>query len=118
VDNKSHLHQLQLTIIFSKKSKNQKGIGYTLIGLGTAAIAVPIIIWSTKPDFVDSIDSPAGGISIIAGLILIPMGAGFLIASGVNKRKGMSVSLINESVPYFQNGTSRSVPSLSIKIGL
>jgi hypothetical protein len=56
------------------------------------------------------------GIGVLSAIGSIP----FFIASGKNKRKGMSLSFKNETAPQFfkRNFTSRSYPSVAFKISL
>jgi len=106
---------------YLQKSKNQRALAYTFLGVGAAAFAIPVIIYASDPYFnAADIISPAGPLSILAGIGLMVASVPVFYAAGNNKRKGMSLSFKNETAPYIQNGSilSKSVPSLSLKIGL
>jgi hypothetical protein len=104
---------------FIQKSKNQRETGFVLLGMGTAAFAIPIIIYASDPEFDPTeISSPVGPLSILIGAVMIVSSVPIFISAGNNKRKGMSLSFKNERTLNIQNGglLSESVPSLSLKI--
>ena len=100
---------------YQSKSKHQKKIGMTLLlgGAGCALVGSVLVAIITR-----SIE--AGAIIMAAGLISIPASIPFFIAASRNKKKGMSLSFKNETVPQIQNGsfTTRYAPSLTLKISL
>jgi peptidoglycan/LPS O-acetylase OafA/YrhL len=105
--------------LYLQKSKDQRLTGYLLLGLGTATFIIP-------PAGLAKTDDPTTeeyGIALLppfVGAAMILVSVPILIQAGVNKRKGMSISFKNETVPSIQNGNllSKSVPALSLKIGL
>jgi len=114
-------YQAPPTNYFLEKSKNQRDIGFILLGAGTVAVSIPLIIWANSGwESTADINSPAGPISMLMGATMIVVSVPLFIAAGANKRKGMSVSIKNEAVSYCQQGTllSKNVPSLSFEIGL
>ena len=105
--------------LYLQKGKDQRLTGYLTLGLGTAALIIPLASFVNVDEpyveeFYIAVLPPLVGAAMI--LISIPI----LIESGVNKRKGMSLSFKNETVPSIQNGNllSKSAPALSLKIGL
>jgi len=106
---------------FIQKSKNQRELGYILLGVGAAAFAIPVIIYASDPHLdLSEIESPVGPLSILLGAGLMVTSVPIFIAAGNNKRKGMSLSFKNETAPHIQSGIilSKSVPALSLKFGL
>lgn len=109
---------------YLKKSKKQKTIAWILAGggVGMAAIAIASYNLGDIANVVEGDNSSIntkGAFLIIGGataLSSIP----FFIASGKNKRKGMSLSFKNEKAPGLlkQSFVYKSVPSLSLKINL
>ena len=91
------------------------------MGVGTAAFITRVNIWVSDPYFDNSdINSPAGPISMLICAMMMVASVPSFIISGVNKRKGMSISIKNETAPYYQQGIllSKNISSLSLKIGL
>jgi len=105
---------------YIKKSKQQEDTGYWLLGLGAAAIGIPLIIWATDDTNESDLESLAGPISMLVGAGMMISSIPFFVASENNKIKGMSLSIKNEAAPYFRNGNqlTESVPALSLKVGL
>lgn len=104
---------------YLKKSNNQKFVAWTLLGGGVIALALAAIDLDvcfgpgcTKSSF------PATAVGI--GAVCIVGSIPFFIASAKNKRRAMSMSFKNETIPQLQNGSfvNRSVPSLTLKINL
>ena len=111
---------------YLKKSKNQKKTACILLGAGGALMITGIIIpkgdithidpaggKSYKNDGIKSVFTQTGALAMLGS---IP----FFIASGKNKRKAISLSLKNETVPqiFKQSILSLPLPSLSVKINL
>lgn len=109
---------------YLKKSKSQKTAAWLLAGGGvvTAIIAASSytivdfgsdIFEGTNKTTTAAVFFAIGG---VAALSSIPL----FIASGRNKRKGMSLSFKNETVPQIQKNSFvyRAIPSLTIKMSL
>lgn len=95
---------------YLQKSKSQRTTAFILLGSGAALLAIAApgnVSFDILPVLV------IGGGAAIAGSIPL------FIAAGKNKRRAMSMSFKNESVPVPQNSgfASRPVPSLALKIG-
>jgi len=106
--------------LYLRKSKDQRLTGFLFLGLGTATFIIPPSIFAAAAD--DPVDEEYGIALLppLVGAAMILASIPILIESGVNKRKGMSISFKNETTPSIQNGNliSKSVPALSLKIGL
>ena len=89
-------------------------MGGGAIALALAAIDLDVCIGPgcTKNSF------PAAAVGI--GAVCIAGSIPFFIASAKNKRRAMSVSFKNETIPQLQKSSfaNRSVPSLTLKISL
>ena len=111
---------------YLQKSKHQKTAAWLLLGGGGTFIVTGIIIpkgdithvdpaggKSYKNDGIKSVFTQTGALAMLGS---IP----FFIASGKNKRKAMSLSLKNETVPqiFKQSIISLSLPSLTLKLNL
>ena len=99
---------------YLQKSKLQKKTGFILLLGGTACVlVVPLGVLGIK-------SLTANAIPFVAGLIAIPASIPFLIAASRNKKKGMSLSIRNETAPRLQNSNFiyRAVPSVTLKIHL
>jgi hypothetical protein len=103
---------------YLKKSKDQKTAAWVLLGGGTVMIGTGFLIGARKESSFD--DAATGAIIAVVGVFSAIGSIPLFIASGRNKRKGMSVSFKNEQAPqFFKNSfVYRSVPSLSLKIQL
>jgi hypothetical protein len=103
---------------FLIKSKKQKTTGWVLLAGGTGLIGAGLLIGNSKESSFDdaTFGVVLGGIGFLSVLGSIPA----FIASGKTKRKGMSLSFKNETVPYIQKTgfVRHSVPSLTLKISL
>lgn len=103
---------------YLKKSKNQKTAAWVLLGGGTVLIGTGFLIGDRKESSFD--DAATGG--IIAGIgVLSAIGSiPLFIASGRNKRKGLSLSFKNETVPQIHKTAIvyQVIPSLTLKISL
>lgn len=100
---------------YLRKSQHQNKIGWTLVlgGAGTAGL-LSVGVWVITKSF------GAGAVTMAAGLLAIPASIPFFIAAGRNKKKGMSLSIRNETAPRLQNSSFiyRAVPSVTLKIHL
>ena len=111
---------------YLKKSKNQKKTACILLGGGGALMITGIIIpkgdithidpaggKSYKNDGIKSVFTQTGALAMLGS---IP----FFIASGKNKRRAISVSLMNEPVlqPIKNGFVYHPLPSLDLKISL
>ena len=102
------------------KSKSQKNAAWVLLGGGTVLMGAGFLIGLKEASFDDAgtgvVMVVMGGIGFLSAIGSIP----FFIASGRNKRKGMSLSFKNEVAPQIQKRSFvyRSVPSLTLKISL
>ena len=109
----------QLKTDYLKKSKHQKTAANMLLYGGatcwiTCFFIIPNIKWG-----------PAGAEGIFyttfgVGLIAMPASIPFFINSSRYKKKGMSLSIKNETIPQVSNRNFvyKAVPSLTLKIGL
>ena len=111
---------------YLQKSKNQKKTACILLGGGGALMITGIIIpkgdithidpaggKSYKNDGIKSVFTQTGALAMLGS---IP----FFIASGKNKRRAISVSLMNEPVlqPIKNGFVYHPLPSLDLKISL
>lgn len=110
---------------YLKKSRHQKTVAGLLLGGGTTLVLTGIII--PKGELVHegflSNDYENNGIKNIfklTGFLSIVGSIPMFIASSKNKKKAMSVSLKNQSVPQLQknNIVYNAIPSLSLKVSL
>ena len=115
---------------YLQKNKNQKTAAWILVGGGAALIVTGSIVWANDINKAAETD-PFEGIAAIytstsgywivaAGLVAAAGSIPLFIAAARNKRKAMSMSFKNETVPLLQDGSfvNRSVPSLTLKISL
>jgi hypothetical protein len=110
---------------YLQKSKKQKTIAWVLAGAGAGLVVVSFATFS-KEDFANTIflqDARAANTSatlLIIGGITTLSSIPLFIAAGRNKRKGMSLSLKNETAPQLQNNSFvyKPIPSLTLKINL
>jgi len=96
---------------YLQKSKSQRTSAFILLGSGITALAIAApgkISLGVAPTLIIG-----GGIAIVGSIPLF-------IAAGKNKRRAMSMSFKNETVPLPQPGgfASKPVPSFSIKFNL
>lgn len=120
---------------YLQKSKHQKTAAWWLLGGGLAVSSTGLLIAAPKAtnDYVNivtgiiTLNPTAPQTNYTGETILLVVGTAAMvssvfcfIASGKNKRKGMSLSFKNETAPLLQNGgfTNLSVPSLTLKISL
>jgi len=110
---------------YMQKSKKQKTAALVLLGGGATFVLTGILIpkgdlihegWldnSYKNDGIKGVFELTGILSMIGSIPLFT-------ASGKNKKRAMSISFQNETIPQIQNNSLvyRSVPSVSLKINL
>ncbi len=103
---------------YMTKSKRQKTAAWVLLAGGIALIGVGFLIGNRKESSFNDAATGAiiGGISALSVTGSTPL----FIASGKNKRKGMSIAFKNEKAPqlFTRNFISRSIPSATVRIGL
>ncbi len=115
---------------YIKKSKNQKKVGWILLGGGAALVATGLIIPQGESEGIDicpvtllceeykndEIKAAFGLTGFVSMLSSVP----FFVASGKNKRRAVSVSLKTEKAAYLNNYSlvRNSFPALRIKINL
>ena len=109
---------------YLKKSKTQKTFAWILVGTGVGFV-VAAVASTGVDDVANSIGGDNSGVNrgvtlfIIGGITTLSSIPLFL-ASHRNKKRGMSLSFKNEMAPQIHKGSFayRSVPSLTLKIGL
>lgn len=109
---------------YLQKSKNQKTVGWVLLGGGTAIAITGIIVGSNAEPAEGIMETSTGediGIALLVGglaadLISVP----FFIGSANNARKAATISFNNKSIviPGFRSVATKTQPSVSIKIGI
>ena len=104
---------------YLQKSKNQRTVGWVLLGAGAAVGTVGLIVASDAEWFFDDSDKLGTGLTLFtvgaaSTLASIP----FFIIAGSNSRKAASFSL--QSQNYYNQGQELSgiQPALSLKIEL
>ena len=108
---------------YLQKSKHQKTAAWLLLGGGTVLVTIGGLINAHEvydPYSFDRNYSNKGTPLTIAGTLAIAGSIPLFIVAAKNKKKAMSLSLKNETVPQFykQSIVSLPLPSLNIKIGL
>jgi hypothetical protein len=100
---------------YLKKSKNQKRAAWILAGVGTLSVILGTI--EVNPEYGENSNS---SFFLAGGLVAIGASVPLFIASARNKKKGMSLSFKNNTVPRLCNNNLNyiSIPSISLKIGL
>jgi len=100
---------------YLKKSKNQKTAAWILAGVGTLSVIFGTI--EVNPDYGENNNS---SFFLVGGLVAIGASVPLFIASAKNKKKGMSLSFKNNTVPRLRNNNLNysSVPSISLRVGL
>ena len=100
---------------YLKKSKNQKTAAWILAGVGTLSVILGTI--EVNPDYGENNNS---SFFLVGGLVAIGASVPLFIASARNKKKGMSLSFKNNTVPRLRNNNLNysSIPSIGLKIGL
>ena len=103
---------------YLQKSKSQKTTAWALLGGGAACILLADLIGNGQSS---SFSDAATGVVIGgAGLLCMLGSIPAFIALAKNKRRAMSLSFKNETVPQLQKSSFvyRSLPSLTLKISL
>lgn len=109
---------------YLKKSKTQKTVAWILVGSGAGLVVIAIATTSTtdvwRAVFGDNSGLSSGATLFAIGGVITLSSIPLFIVSAKNKRKGMSLSFKNETVPQFLKSSfvNRSAPSLSLKISL
>lgn len=100
------------------KSKKQRTTGWVLLVGGTGLIGAGLLIGDSKESSFS--DAAFGAVIGVVGFLSMIGSIPAFIASGKNKRRGMSLSFKNETAPHIQKMSivSHPVPSLSLKISL
>ncbi len=103
---------------YLQKSKNQKTGAWVLLGGGIALMGTGFLIGGGNEASLDNAETGViiAGIGVLSAIGSIPL----FIASGRNKRKGMSLSFKNETAPQILKSSLvyKPVPSLNLKIDL
>jgi ABC-type enterochelin transport system permease subunit len=109
---------------YLKKSKTQKTIAWILAGTGVGFVTAAIATASVN-DVVNAIVGDDSGLNtsaifLVIGGITTVSSVPLFIASGRNKKKGMSLSFKNEIAPQLRENSfvNRYIPSFSLKINL
>jgi Ca2+/Na+ antiporter len=113
---------------YLQKSKKQKTAAWIFLagGGGLATTGLAIGISSADEEFVDLFTGDKdntyeiGAVMFFTGLASMLGSIPLFIASSKNMKKGMSLSLKNETIPQLtkQNFAYKTIPSLSVKINL
>lgn len=110
---------------YLQKSKKQKTAAWIMLGGGASLMIIGIASVSAEDagNYIfggDQSGFNTGMVIFYAGVISAGGSIPLFLASGRNKRKGMSLSFKSETAPQIQKNSFvyRPVPSLSIKIGL
>lgn len=102
---------------YLQKSKNQKAGGWVLLGGGALVLTITAVS-SAGVDFQNRKSFPVVPVSLGAAIMAgsVPL----FLASGRNKRKGMSLAFKNETGPLLlrRSFTYKNIPSLTLKISL
>jgi len=100
---------------YLKKSNRQKSAAWILAGAGTLSVILGTI--QVNPDYGENNNN---SFFLVGGLVAIGVSVPLFIASARNKKKGMSLSFKNNTVPRLRNNNLNysSIPSIGLKIGL
>ena len=103
---------------YLKKSRNQKTAAWCLLGGGVFAFG----LGSIQPDFLKGAEkSGAPQIMVmLTGMVSMGVSVPFFISAAKNKKKAMSLSFKNETLPqiYKSRLVYNNIPSLTLKINL
>ena len=99
---------------YLKKSKKQKTTAWVLLGAGSLSLLLASI--EVNPDYGESTNR---AFLAIGGLVMIVASVPTFTASARNKKRGMSMSFKNDTVPRLRHNTLSysSIPSISLKLG-
>lgn len=113
---------------YLQKSKNQKTAAWICLSGGGALTTTGWVIGfnSAADEFVDAFTGDKnntfeiGAVLFFTGMASMLGSIPLFIASSKNMKKGMSLSLKNETIPLLtkQNFAYKTIPSLSLKINL
>ncbi len=112
---------------YLKKSKNQKTVGWIMLGGGVAMTTIGIIIPNTQtndpndPFGVDPFSGNEGAAIVAAAGLVSALGSiPFFISSAKNARKAAMISFNNQKVLFPQQNTFvlKTRPSLTLKLEL
>lgn len=99
---------------YLKKSKKQKTTAWVLLSTGSLSLLLGSV--EVNPDYGKSTNRV---FLLIGGLVMVGASITLFTASARNKKRGMSLSLKNDTVPKLRHNTLgySSAPSISLKIG-
>ena len=100
--------------IYLQTSKSQKTMAFVMLGIGTTTF----ILGVNKMGNSKKVDDAAGGAGLMFLGVLIDLGSiPFFSASTRNKKKAMSMAVINEPIPKEMVALIKqnSIPALSVK---
>ncbi len=102
---------------FMKRSKHQKTAAFLLLPVGVLSTAVGMIRFKNDDG---SYGNSRNTVFLVTGLAAIGGSITLFIASSRNKKRGMSLSFKNETAPRLEKSSfiTRSIPSLSLRIGI
>jgi len=103
--------------IYLRKSRGQKTAGFVILGIGTATFIMGGIMMGNAENFILDEEFYDGAGLMTLG-VLIDLGSiPFFISSSKNKKRAMSMALINEPIPkeMFAHVKQHSIPALSVK---
>lgn len=109
---------------YLRKAKNQKTAGKIVLAAGGAMAMTGILIAVSNLDFsttrTDDNTGNAADIIGYSGVTVMAASIPLFMASSKNKKKALSISFKNQTIPYIQSGLLiyKTIPSLSIKISL
>ena len=105
---------------YLQQSEKQKKTGWTMIGVGAAALGLGTVIAFASNDL-ESTGFATGGILFIAGGASTILGIPVLISSSAKARKAARLSLGTETVSQINSDmifSGKSIPSLTLSIPL
>ncbi len=104
---------------FLDRSKKQQKIAWILLGTGAAAITTGILIEAPERGTGNS-QSFTGGLIVVGGILSSLTSVPFFISSAKNKRRAISLSIMNQRSRQFRGNTMvlRDLPSISLGISL
>ncbi|MFC0775041.1 hypothetical protein [Terrimonas alba] len=105
---------------YLQKSKNQKTIGWVLLGGGTIMAVVGAITFNSTYDSDSYTATDAGGFLLLGGIVADLASIPFFIGSAKNARKAATISFNNQRIliPHFHSLVAKAQPSVTIKIGI
>ena len=101
---------------YLKKSKNQKTIGWILLGSGGGLIITGIIVQSSNER--NHGGSSSGGEIALVGIVPTLVSIPFFISSSKNKRKAASIAVSNQNLflPEQNWAALKTQPTITLKI--